>query len=329
MRTLGGVYPTHRSPHRHPQTRPPPGYARRPSSSSAFGRPHGAVSVVVSVSIRAFRPMRHGPWCGILACLYWEDFIESAGVLFIVVVLAVMFISGFIASSIAESKGRSGLPFFVLAFFVPLVGILVAALMPPVEPVGQSQSSIGLEARDAPLATLRPTGDRQTTAFLRDYHESMNVALRSCDLGESVLAYGRGVWGSRRAVFVLTDQQFVIVADSASRAQSIRGLDGITLTENQQGLLFPDGVLKPLSSSPFSATEVAARIRQRGEPLDFVEMIGPGEVAPLSTPAPAEPVEPASDVIGDVERLDALHRSGAIDDDEFAELKRRAMWGDD
>jgi hypothetical protein len=33
--------------------------------------------------------------------------------------------------------------------------------------------------------------------------------------------------------------------------------------------------------------------------------------------------------VGETERLDALHQSGPIDDDEFAEMKRRAMWGDD
>ena len=35
------------------------------------------------------------------------------------------------------------------------------------------------------------------------------------------------------------------------------------------------------------------------------------------------------DTVGELERLDALHQSGAINDDEFAELKRRAVWGDD
>jgi len=42
------------------------------------------------------------------------------------------------------------------------------------------------------------------------------------------------------------------------------------------------------------------------------------------TPPPAEPADP-SDLVGELERLDALHRSGALGDSEYAAAKRKLL----
>ena len=240
--------------------------------------------------------------------------------------LAVAFVSGFVASSIAQSKGHSGFPYFVLGFLLPLIGILAAGLMAPVEPAKKIQSANRLDSGDLSLADLRPVGDRKTEAFLSGYRQSMTVAIRACEAGELVLAFGRGTWGVMPVVFMLTDRQLIIVKEGATRAKSVRPLDGIALSEDGTEVVFADGAVRPASSSPFTATEVVSLTQERDRSSKQVAVTGPGLAVVDRKP---EPSEPPRHTIDELERLDALHQSGAIDDAEFAELKRRLVWGED
>jgi hypothetical protein len=277
-----------------------------------------------TTTIGALRQVHDQGFRGILGVSPREEGPIEGAVIFVGLVVAVA--SGAVSAAIATSKGRSGFPYFLLGFFLPLIGILAAGFMAPLVSPQRSQPGDGPGPGDLPLATLRPDGDAKTRAFLQGYKGSVDVALLSCDVGERVLGYGLGFWGGQSFVFVLTDRQFVIVKEGAYQAKSLRDLDGITLSDDRKRLFFLDGAVRPLSSSPFSAAEIASLIQQRHQSPDSVEIAWPGEVAASNSP---EPVEPVSDTVGEIERLDTLHRSGAIDDDEFAELKRRAVWGDD
>lgn len=53
--------------------------------------------------------------------------------LILLVMLAIPVALGAVAGSIARSKGRSYGAFFVLGFFFPLLGIIIAAVLPSVD----------------------------------------------------------------------------------------------------------------------------------------------------------------------------------------------------
>lgn len=55
-------------------------------------------------------------------------------------------------ASVAESKGQSGLLWFVLGLFFPVVSLLIAALLQPAGPAGPVVPSIEGAARSSPVA---------------------------------------------------------------------------------------------------------------------------------------------------------------------------------
>lgn len=269
----------------------------------------------------------------------------------IVVLLIVAVVSGAASAQIATAKGHSGTGYFWLGFFMPLIGILVAGFMPPAEPKRQTQartnggtprgsgtrhtgaSDIYLPIDLDGLAELRPHDDRNTAAFLKGYKPKVERALLECAVAERILAFGIGLWRGDRVVFLLTDRRFVLVAMVRGQIAPRTGpVDWFRLNEGDNSLKSPEGVLQPSQRSPFQAPELADLIRDRQHAQRFVEMIAPGEPAPPSPSESAqrstERVQPGTDTVSELERLNALRHDGAIDDAEFAELKRRLIHGD-
>ncbi len=277
-----------------------------------------------------------------------EDLIEG-GIL--LVGLAVAVVSAFGARAIAEAKGHEGMPYFWLGLFLPLIGLLIAGFMPPVEargrkpvqssvPSSSPTSAIGSASRGdavsagvSALADLRPPGDRTTDTLLRTYGPKFDRAIRLCAVGEHVLAFGIALWRSQKVLFLLTDRRFIFVDVVSGGTVSAPLLDTFEFDAGDDNLRSLGGVFNPIHRSPFSASEVADLIRDREKTQEYVEVIAPGELVapkPSDTARPVADTTPnVTDTVDEIERIDALHRSGAIDDDEFAELKRRAMWGDD
>jgi hypothetical protein len=245
-----------------------------------------------------------------------------------VVLLAVAVVSAVASLKIADAKGLPGAGYFFLGLFLPIIGLLVVGFMPPAE--RREVTSVKPQAH--PLAVLRSLDDPNVARFLNARSEMLDRALDHCEVGEHVQAFGTAKWGRGGVLFLLTDRQFVLINTSNGRTVTISELDSCVLDESHDKLRFPEGVLIPDPKAPFTAHELAARIRHRQDFEPSVEVIAPGVLARPKPSKVDEPVatsgEPTTDTVGEIERLDALHQSGAIDDDEFAELKRRAMWGD-
>jgi hypothetical protein len=258
----------------------------------------------------------------------------------------------------------------VLGFLFPLIGILAAGFAVPREQAGanpsppaahrpdrwpQAESRDQLMKPSAALATLRPSGDPKTQAFLEYNDVALGAALSACEAGERVLAFGRGEWDERRVVFLLTDRGLVLsgiaavgdsrnsvlfegVAGPQERSEvilvgDIDDFEVDNFNEYSPVFVFAQGGLRLDRTSPFTSSEIEELIGRREQPGQYVEMAGPGEVVGSPervrrSPSP-ESEEPVDGVISELERLDTLRQSGAIDDAEFAELKRRAMWGDE
>ncbi len=253
---------------------------------------------------------------------------------------------GLVAATIAQQKGRSAGAYFALGFFLPLIGILAAGFASPVD---ASQSPEPAKPVN-PLAELTGSGDPKTQSFLLNYQVSLANALTRCEAGELVLAYGAGFWSRSRVVFVLTDQRFIFAEQMGEQMDgattSVSDLDQFALDEERRELKSPAGVLTVSRRSPFTVSELVDLISQRHEPPRCVEMAGHGKMALSESPtrssdhgevaddgriASSEHAQPsvlATSTASELERLDALRRSGAIDDDEFAELKRQLVWGD-
>jgi hypothetical protein len=181
---------------------------------------------------------------------------------------------------------------------------------------------------------LRSPDHPTATAFLNSHGQRVSLALRYCKPGEHVLAYGTGAWQWQHVIFLLTDRRFVFVEPAMKHNSTVTELGEFSLDEATGVLTSTEGPLKPDPRSPFTAHELDARIRHQGEFTPYVEVVAPGHLATALPPSgvgesAAAPSRSATGPIGELERLDALHRSGAIDDDEFAELKRQLVWGDD
>ena len=249
------------------------------------------------------------------------------GLMLIVLVVAV--VSGFASYKIAEAKGHNGAGYFLLGLLLPLVGILVAGFMPPAE--SGSGSSRG--GANHALAALRDPNDPKLAKLLEFHQPKLTSAVERCTAGERVLALGTGAWSKRPSFFLLTDRQLVLVPLHGKRQPTVTNVEGVTLDESRGELKSVDGVLRPYPKSPFTADELDARIRRRNEFKPYVEVVAPGRLAPTPGPTGSEEAAPTpgqskTTAAEELERLDALHRSGAIDDDEFAELKRQLVWGD-
>jgi hypothetical protein len=85
---------------------------------------------------------------------------------------------------------------------------------------------------------------------------------------------------------------------------------------------------RPHGEPPALLTAAAERStlpasRSQPEPEPEADVAGPLSIA---EPHPSE--SPDETLAGDLERLAALHRSGALDDDEFAAAKRRRLGGE-
>jgi len=74
---------------------------------------------------------------------------------------------------------------------------------------------------------------------------------------------------------------------------------------------------------PMSGTQQAAYNRQLQAKFSSTRRVAPALPAAAS-PAPALPA-PQRDVAGGLERLDALHSSGALTDAEFASAKKQLL----
>jgi hypothetical protein len=244
-------------------------------------------------------------------------------------VLVVAVVSGTASYKIAEAKGHNGAGYFLLGLLLPIIGILVAGFMPPAE----SREASSFETTVHLLAGLRTSHGPTVAVFLRNHQPGLKRAVRYCEAGEHVLAFGTGTWRKWPVLFLLTDRRFVFIGRAYEHSLTGTQLDGFSFDESRGELKSTEGVLTPDPESPFTASELHVRIRHRDDFDPYVEVIARGK---LARPIPREPdesvatpVQPVVDTVSELERLDALHRSGAIDDDEFAEMKRRAMWGDD
>jgi hypothetical protein len=68
---------------------------------------------------------------------------------------------GFWASSMAKKKDRSAGGFFALGFFLPLIGLLMAALISP----GQPSTPPGMQATVCPRCNTRQNVDPQEPSY--------------------------------------------------------------------------------------------------------------------------------------------------------------------
>jgi hypothetical protein len=181
------------------------------------------------------------------------------------------------------------------------------------------------------LLELDAPGETDVALFVRKYSERLERMLAEIGMvesGERILAVGEGWWLARLEVLLLTDSRLIFghsfgVSSSHWVGGNQPGSDG----DDERTLQLREGKLIIADYSPFRAVEVRRLIASPDSAERFVEL------EPLVESAPElgsdEPSEHDSGTLASLERLDVLRRNGAIDDNEFAELKRQLIWGND
>lgn len=100
--------------------------------------------------------------------------------------LFIMFIFGVICAFIASSKGRSGIGWFFLGFFFPLIGLILILVLSDLNAEQQKQQSMLNEQRrlreQLRQERLRNQSFQQYTAARLDVHDqALSLDTRSAD----------------------------------------------------------------------------------------------------------------------------------------------------
>ena len=137
------------------------------------------------------------------------------------IVLIVAVVSGAASAHIAGAKGLDKSGYFVLGFFFPLIGILVAGFVPPSEDNKAGHTDHRLVAAAPPassddewIASLRNLKDDGDSKVLETYREPFFEMMRQLRVhpdGERILAYGVGYWDKdNTGPFLLTDRRIIL-----------------------------------------------------------------------------------------------------------------------
>ena len=160
------------------------------------------------------------------------------------------------------------------------------------------------------------------------------------DAGEAPLQTVRGRSNGKAHLWSLTDRRLLAIGTGwLGRAASI-ALNSITDIEEQEGihgttiqLDLPSGRIFLVAVAPIAARAfVAALSEKAGTPARFVPTLKP-KPATMAAPEPYRRLEPpavnpaAGDMLQQLERLAALYSGGQLNEQEFAEAKRKLLQG--
>jgi hypothetical protein len=86
----------------------------------------------------------------------------------VLIPLAILFILAYAAGNIAEKKGRSWYGFFFLALFLPIIGLIAAAIASPaISPIASSEPQNNITKLEH-LAKLKESGALSEEEFQKE-----------------------------------------------------------------------------------------------------------------------------------------------------------------
>ena len=264
------------------------------------------------------------------------------GILLIVLIVAV--VSGAASAHIAGAKGLDKSGYFVLGFFFPLIGILVAGFMPPSEDNKARHTDDRLVAAAPPaasdllwIASLRDLKDDGDSKVLETYREPFFEMMRQLRVhpdGERILAYGVGHWDKdNTGPLLLTDRRFILYeADRGNRSMWIGDTAEFRIKSATGAIKIPGLELLVVRQkrNAYRVEELLALAKKPQSAQTWIEV----SPAPGQDPTPPAPGQdptptPASTTVQDLERLADLYREGLISQDEFEAMKLRLFEGSD
>lgn len=237
-------------------------------------------------------------------------------------------VSGIAAAAIAGAKGLNRTPYFLLGFFLPLLGVLVAGFM-PARTKDRAESAreqlVGAEplaeSDDEWIALLRDVRDDGSSHVLDTHRDSfidMMHRLHVSPDGEWIVAYGFGYWDKASpGPFLLTDRRLVLY-DSGHQNRSVWIETASDVKADWAALLAPGiRIALPKKHNVFRPKELAALAAQPDTAAAWIEVSPSLDTSTEQSKALSE--------LDDLERLADLYREGLISRDEFDSMKRAML----